>query len=54
MSSTERQRWARGLQHLLRKRPGLPRETLTALCDALEVAPGELFAFTPEKKRKAG
>jgi Cro/C1-type HTH DNA-binding domain len=28
----------------------LPRETLTALCDALEVEPGELFTF----KRKAG
>ena len=32
----------------------LPRETLTALCDTLEVEPGELFEFTPEKKRRAG
>jgi hypothetical protein len=32
----------------------LPRETLTALCDAPEVEPGELFAFAPEKRRKAG
>jgi DNA-binding Xre family transcriptional regulator len=32
----------------------LPRDTLTALCDALEIGPGDLFEFTPEKRRKAG
>ena len=32
----------------------LPRETLTALCDVLDVESGELFAFTPEKRKKTG
>jgi DNA-binding Xre family transcriptional regulator len=32
----------------------LPRETLTALCDALEVEPGALFAFTPVKEAEGG
>jgi DNA-binding Xre family transcriptional regulator len=27
----------------------LPRETLTALCDALAVEPGDLFAYRPGK-----
>jgi DNA-binding Xre family transcriptional regulator len=42
--------------HRLAKDPRVqfPRETLPALCDGLEVQPGELFAFTPEKRRKAG
>jgi DNA-binding Xre family transcriptional regulator len=31
----------------------LPRETLIALCDALQVGPGELFVFE-KKKRRAG
>jgi DNA-binding Xre family transcriptional regulator len=32
----------------------LPGETLMALCDALEVEPGALFEYVPEKKGKRG
>jgi hypothetical protein len=43
MTPTNPQRWARGLQHLLWKRPGLPRDWVPVL----ERHPGKVRSVDP-------
>ena len=57
MTPTNPQRWARGLQHLLWKRPGLPRDWVPVLerhPEGVQGLPGYVWLDMPGKVRSVG
>jgi hypothetical protein len=57
MARTDTPRWTRGLPHLLRKRPGLPRDWVLVLerhPEGVQGQPGNVWLDMPGKVRSVG